>query len=62
VTTLWQFPPGSNEGASLQLSDVAHPLSDVDTYSSEHPFTERESDAFRASRGVVDELPVALTL
>ena len=62
MTSPWQFLPVSTEGVSLQLSDVAHLLSDVDTYSSVHPFAEVESDAFRPSGGVLDGLPVALTL
>ena len=37
-------------------------MSGVDIYSSVHPFAEEESDAFRPSRGVLDGLPVALTL
>ncbi len=62
VTSPWQFLPGSNEDVSFQLSDVAHPLSGVDTYSSAQPFAEEESDAFRPSRGELEGLPVALTL
>jgi hypothetical protein len=62
VTSPLQFPPGNNEDVSLPLSDVAHPLSGVDTYSSVHPFAEGESDAFRPSKGELDGLPVALTL
>jgi hypothetical protein len=35
---------------------------DVDTYSLDHPFVEDEFDTFRPSRGVLEGLPVALTL
>lgn len=62
VTSPGQFATGSNEYVSLQLSDVAHPLSDADTYSPAQPFPEHKSDAFRPLRGELDGLPIELTL